>query len=255
MNPDEEIIARQTVRRGIEERNRRPRRRSRRRLNNEEERPDHEEEEERPDRNREYPTFSAMIGPPSTLNSLKPLKVKYHDKGEEEIKDAPRKRKREELPILQETETLPSANKKRIGENKSTLPLPQPRNPDLKWRLQAAQKIKKKYINMAKKSSKVEKEKSQPPDNPPDNPPDKPSLKRKMKVVKKIKKKHIKMANQSIRKKLLSPPPLKSPNAPKVKKKDKMTLKRKMQAAKKIKKKYIKMAYPKLSFRKKDKKK
>ena len=112
---------------------------------------------------------------------------------------------------------------------------------------------------MAKKSSKspkIEKEKSQPPDNPPD----KPSFKRKMKVVKKKKKKYIKMANQSLRKKLLSPSPLKSPNAPKVKKKksqptDKMTLKRKMQAAKKIKKKYIKMAYPKLSFRKKDKKK
>ena len=81
-----------------------------------------------------------------------------------------------------------------------------------------------------------------------------------MKVVKKIKKKYIKMANQSLRKKLLSPSPLKSPNAPKVKKKksqltDEMTLKRKMQAAKKIKKNTSKWHIQNYHFAKKTKKK
>ena len=187
LSPDEETLARQTLTRDREERNRRTRRRGRRRL-----RSGGNEEDEEGSHFREYPTFYAMLGPPPPLEKLPPPplpSLRYLGKGggeEEEITDAPRKRKRNEAPIFEETakETLPPMNKKRIGENKSILPLPKPLNLPLKLQMLATQKNKNKY-----------RKKPLRPSNLP--------LKLKMQAAQKIKKKYIKMAypKLSLRKK------------------------------------------------------
>ena len=150
---------------------RRSRRRLRSRGNAEEEEEDEEEEEEQQPRHREYPTFLAMLEshPPAlTKPPLEPSLIKK--KAEEEITDAGRKRKREKSPPptpLRRTakEMLPPTMKKRIGENKTLLPLPPKSNLPLKLKMRAAQKIKKKYINMSYTKLSPRKKKEKKGDN------------------------------------------------------------------------------------------
>ena len=121
----------------------------------EEDEEEDEEEEEQP-RFREYPTFSAMIDTPSVLPkpSFEPPPLPK-SRTEKEITDArglKRKRMKSPPPTpLRKTvkEMLPPMMKKRIGENKTLLPLPPKSNLPLKLKMKAAQKIKKKYINMS----------------------------------------------------------------------------------------------------------